>query len=67
MRIMVSSVHFTLGHCNSFNFVDEAKADAKVEQTVAVNKEFKERAGFNRRRGAMRRRVHQVMCHQYQC
>lgn len=27
---------------------------------AGVHKEFKERAGFNRRRGAMRRRVHQV-------
>ncbi|KAH8416690.1 hypothetical protein KR222_007074 [Zaprionus bogoriensis] len=44
---------------------DQAKADAEVEQTVAVNKEFKERAGFNRRRGAMRRRVHQVNGHKF--
>lgn len=27
---------------------------------VVQGREFKERAGFNRRRGAMRRRVHQV-------
>jgi len=43
--------------------LDKAKAEAVVEHTVAVNKEFKERAGFNRRRGAMRRRVHQVSFH----
>lgn len=48
------------GQYNLLDFSDQAKADAEVEQTVAVNKEFKERAGFNRRRGAMRRRVHQV-------
>lgn len=28
-------------------------------------REFKERAGFNRRRGAMRRRVHQVKKNDY--
>lgn len=33
--------------------------------TVAVNREFKERAGLNRRRGAMRRRVHQVNGHKF--
>lgn len=45
---------------------------SRVEQTktpgaaapvkVASTTEFKERAAFNRRRGAMRRRVHQVNC-----
>lgn len=33
--------------------------------TVAVSREFKERAGLNRRRGAMRRRVHQVNGHKF--
>lgn len=34
--------------------------------TVAVaGREFKERAGLNRRRGAMRRRVHQVNGHKF--
>lgn len=61
MRIMVSWLLNTLEHCNPLDVTDQAKVDAEVEQTVAVNKEFKERAGFNRRRGAMRRRVHQVM------
>lgn len=41
--------------------LDQNKAVAEVEQLlVATKNEFKERAGFNRRRGAMRRRVHQV-------
>lgn len=31
----------------------------------AGQKEFKERAGLNRRRGAMRRRVHQVNGHKF--
>ncbi|KAI8046048.1 hypothetical protein M5D96_002248 [Drosophila gunungcola] len=47
------------------NRTDKAKAEAVVEHTVAANKEFKERAGFNRRRGAMRRRVHQVNGHKF--
>lgn len=34
--------------------------DHAVTGGAGANKEFKERAGFNRRRGAMRRRVHQV-------
>ncbi|CAG2056591.1 unnamed protein product, partial [Timema podura] len=35
------------------------------EQQVAKPREFKERQGFNRRRGAMRRRVHQVNGHKF--
>lgn len=48
----------------TFSISDQAKVVAEVEHTtsgvVGVHKEFRERAGFNRRRGAMRRRVHQV-------
>nr|CAD7570700.1 unnamed protein product [Timema californicum] len=36
-----------------------------LEQQVAKPREFKERQGFNRRRGAMRRRVHQVNGHKF--
>ncbi|XP_063222586.1 protein kinase C isoform X2 [Bacillus rossius redtenbacheri] len=35
------------------------------EQQVAKPREFMERQGFNRRRGAMRRRVHQVNGHKF--
>ena len=45
-------------------FTDTAKDTTEVDHAISsgagANKEFKERAGFNRRRGAMRRRVHQV-------
>ncbi|XP_073841837.1 protein kinase C isoform X1 [Musca autumnalis] len=47
---------------------DQTKDVAVVEHAVCgagANKEFKERAGFNRRRGAMRRRVHQVNGHKF--
>ncbi|XP_055908106.1 protein kinase C isoform X2 [Eupeodes corollae] len=45
---------------------DHCKVLADVEQLVVSTKnEFKERAGFNRRRGAMRRRVHQVNGHKF--
>ncbi|XP_055847286.1 protein kinase C [Episyrphus balteatus] len=45
---------------------DQNKVLADVEQLVVSTKnEFKERAGFNRRRGAMRRRVHQVNGHKF--
>lgn len=45
---------------------DQSKVLADVEQLVVSTKnEFKERAGFNRRRGAMRRRVHQVNGHKF--
>lgn len=45
---------------------DSSKVLADVEQLVVSTKnEFKERAGFNRRRGAMRRRVHQVNGHKF--
>ncbi|XP_053201503.1 calcium-independent protein kinase C-like [Panonychus citri] len=40
----------------------DANKDGKVDKKP---KEFKERAGFNRRRGAMRRRVHQVNEHKF--
>lgn len=44
--------------------LDQTKIRTEVEHATStgagVHKEFKERAGFNRRRGAMRRRVHQV-------
>lgn len=33
--------------------------------TLREDREFKEHAGFNRRRGAMRRRVHQVNGHKF--
>lgn len=33
--------------------------------TLSEDREFKEHAGFNRRRGAMRRRVHQVNGHKF--
>lgn len=33
--------------------------------SIKKPKEFKERAGLNRRRGAMRRRVHQVNGHKF--
>lgn len=36
-----------------------------VEYHGAKPREFKERQGFNRRRGAMRRRVHQVNGHKF--
>lgn len=35
-------------------------ASAVVSTKAVTGAEFKERAAFNRRRGAMRRRVHQV-------
>uniref|UniRef100_A0A034WC28 Calcium-independent protein kinase C n=1 Tax=Bactrocera dorsalis TaxID=27457 RepID=A0A034WC28_BACDO len=47
------------------NRVDSNKDVVEVVQAVTQNKEFKERAGFNRRRGAMRRRVHQVNGHKF--
>ncbi|XP_017489560.1 PREDICTED: calcium-independent protein kinase C-like [Rhagoletis zephyria] len=47
------------------NRVDSNKDVAEVVEAVTQNKEFKERAGFNRRRGAMRRRVHQVNGHKF--
>lgn len=36
-----------------------------LEYHGAKPREFKERQGFNRRRGAMRRRVHQVNGHKF--
>lgn len=40
---------------------DQSNTQGAVATTkVATGAEFKERAAFNRRRGAMRRRVHQV-------
>lgn len=45
---------------------DQTTTLADVAQEVTSTKhEFKERAGFNRRRGAMRRRVHQVNGHKF--
>nr|CAD7453921.1 unnamed protein product [Timema tahoe] len=40
-------------------------ASERAQQQVAKPREFKERQGFNRRRGAMRRRVHQVNGHKF--
>lgn len=37
-----------------------AQSSGPAPTNAAPGREFKERAGFNRRRGAMRRRVHQV-------
>lgn len=37
-----------------------AQTSGPTPTNAAPGREFKERAGFNRRRGAMRRRVHQV-------
>ncbi|KAM7361163.1 protein kinase C isoform 1-T3 [Cochliomyia hominivorax] len=44
---------------------DTTEVDHAVTGGAGANKEFKERAGFNRRRGAMRRRVHQVNGHKF--
>lgn len=44
-------------------FTDQSNTQSGVSTSKAVagtGAEFKERAAFNRRRGAMRRRVHQV-------
>lgn len=42
--------------------IDQTKAQGAAAPAKAASSgaEFKERAAFNRRRGAMRRRVHQV-------
>lgn len=41
--------------------LDQSNTQGAVATTkAATGAEFKERAAFNRRRGAMRRRVHQV-------
>lgn len=48
---------------NLNNFPDQSNTQSGVSTSKAVagtGAEFKERAAFNRRRGAMRRRVHQV-------
>lgn len=43
---------------------DQSNTPAGAVTTKAITgAEFKERAAFNRRRGAMRRRVHQVAMH----
>ncbi|XP_055676717.1 protein kinase C-like [Lutzomyia longipalpis] len=44
---------------------NNAQSGAAPVATVSGGREFKERAGFNRRRGAMRRRVHQVNGHKF--
>lgn len=46
-------------------FLDQNNSQSAGPAPAAVvqGREFKERAGFNRRRGAMRRRVHQVLKH----
>ena len=43
-------------------FLDQnnTQSTGPVQTNAVQGREFKERAGFNRRRGAMRRRVHQV-------
>nr|QNS30455.1 protein kinase C epsilon [Locusta migratoria] len=41
------------------------KVDLKWKTQTEKPREFKERQGFNRRRGAMRRRVHQVNGHKF--
>lgn len=48
---------------NLNHFTDQSNTQSGVSTSKAVTgtgAEFKERAAFNRRRGAMRRRVHQV-------
>lgn len=47
---------------NLFIFKDQsvAQSSGPAPNNAVQGREFKERAGFNRRRGAMRRRVHQV-------
>lgn len=48
---------------NLNDFPDQSNTQSGVSTSKAVagtGAEFKERAAFNRRRGAMRRRVHQV-------
>jgi protein kinase C len=42
--------------------LSEAKSDGEPKDKP---REFKERAGINRRRGAMRRRVHQINGHKF--
>lgn len=51
-----------------FSFVEQNNAQAGpsgTSTTTVAGREFKERSGFNRRRGAMRRRVHQVNGHKF--
>ncbi|XP_037038298.1 protein kinase C isoform X1 [Bradysia coprophila] len=42
-----------------------SQSSGPAPASAAPGREFKERAGFNRRRGAMRRRVHQVNGHKF--
>ncbi|XP_055708422.1 protein kinase C [Phlebotomus papatasi] len=44
---------------------NNSQSGAAPVAAVSGGREFKERAGFNRRRGAMRRRVHQVNGHKF--
>lgn len=49
------------------NYISEqsiSQSSGPAPTNAVPGREFKERAGFNRRRGAMRRRVHQVI---YNC
>lgn len=45
---------------NSIPDQSNSQSGSAPPAKVATGAEFKERAAFNRRRGAMRRRVHQV-------
>lgn len=52
----------TIFFCGLSGFSDQSNTQGAVSTTKApTGSEFKERAAFNRRRGAMRRRVHQVL------
>lgn len=45
---------------NSLSEQSISQSSGPAPTNAVPGREFKERAGFNRRRGAMRRRVHQV-------
>lgn len=49
-----------------FPSVDKVEEQLNASSVqLCEGREFKEHAGFNRRRGAMRRRVHQVNGHKF--
>lgn len=57
-----AEMHFEWNTFVLFSLADQSNTQGAVSTSTkaAGGPEFKERAAFNRRRGAMRRRVHQV-------
>lgn len=76
-QILINNIHFQ-NHANYHNLFQQIDlepggkihlgielVDTNSDGQIEKPKEFKERAGLNRRRGAMRRKVHQINGHKF--